>query len=121
MFTTLKITLCSNSKELEDAAELGSFSLDGTTLCNKVPVNQRNNQPGFQRWRLAQIRPVHLIIDLEASLLETLVASMPTHSLVRLDDFLWRSGWFMGLTNLASEIKLYYRGSWYPIKQQFKE
>lgn len=121
MFNELKITICANPKELEDAAELGNFDLTGTTLYDKVPVGQRNNMKHFQQWRFAQAQPVHLIIDLEVQLLETLVAVIPARSLSRLDDFLWRSGWFIGMTTLASEIKLYYRDSWYTIKQRYEE
>lgn len=121
MFTELKITLCANPEELAEVVATGAFSLEGTTLCDAVPAAQRNNQPGFQRWRLAQMQPVHLIIDLEVQLLETLVASVPARSLARLDDFLWRSGWFMGLPAMASEIRLYYKNSWYLIKQPYKE
>lgn len=121
MFTELKITLCANPEELAEAATVGAFSLEGTTLCDIVPVAQRSRQSEFQRWRLTQAQPVHLIVDLEVQLLETLVASVPARSLASLDDFLWRSGWFTGLTAMASEIRLYYKGSWYLIKQPYKE
>lgn len=121
MFTELKITLCANPEELVEAATVGAFFLEETTLCDTVPVGQRGRQSEFQRWRLTQAHPVHLIIDLEVQLLETLIASVPARSLARLDDVLWRSGWFTGLPTMASEIRLYYRGSWYLIKQPYKE